>query len=415
MKLSVYIIIVVGTLFCSTEYVHSQQLSDEVQSMLSESDQKKIAKADETYTKGDLILSKASYPGDDNLINSSDPESKLNKKYFSKRIEATDYYKVANSSKLAVYDNNIKNFWKKFKGDHQTMELVKQAEIKAFMQFQEAQQNRKDASRNPKMKDWLPLILKAEEGEKQALIQLQKVLFVYLSYPAQYNQAWFTADTATFQKSAPEVKSDTKPEAANAELPVAVAQPTAQNIASADTVKSVNTQQQQVTMPATPVKIDEMKTEADISNKEGLSRNNIEKSSISKPEPSNIKATENVSVPTIRKEGAIESKDNPSVANAVVNEESLPANIQPQDIRFHIQIAASRDELSSEVLNGIYNGNTKIVSIVEDGWFKYSVIAGNTLEDALALLKNIDVPGAFVVAYVNNQKMNLLSAIRLTR
>jgi uncharacterized membrane protein affecting hemolysin expression len=77
MKFPVFIVFVFYALFCGIEKGLPQQLSDEVQSMLSESDQNKLTKLDETYTKGDLILSKAGYPGDENLLNSTDPDSKL--------------------------------------------------------------------------------------------------------------------------------------------------------------------------------------------------------------------------------------------------------------------------------------------------------------------------------------------------
>jgi hypothetical protein len=95
-------------------------------------------------------------------------------------------------------------------------------------------------------------------------------------------------------------------------------------------------------------------------------------------------------------------------------DESLPADIRPEQIQFRVQIAASHNELSSAILKNIYKGTSEILSVYEDGWYKYSILAGNTLGEALEMVKNTDVPGAFIVTYYNNQKINLLSAIRLT-
>lgn len=639
MKLPVFIFFVFYTLYGTNENVLSQQLSDEVQSMLSESDQRKLTKFDETYTKGDLILSKAAYPGDENLLNSSDPDGKLNKKYFTRRIEATDYYRVANGGRFTIYERNIKDFWKKYTGEHYKLEAVKKAEVMAAMQFQEAQQYRKDATKSPKMKDWLPLIIKAENNEKQALLEFQKVLFVYLTYPAKYNEAWFKTDTVTKKTEskvaetnvAPEIKpvvsittdvqpidkpkteiKKEEPKALMAETKadssiysmvgvdetqidvfnrflqkqypkdyekyiidfatidysniqslrnawykykfgaledstqyyaehkeVAIPQDTVRQLAQVDTKAAVQPQQkaqvqkdsqsiQSKTMNNQPVagavvpstvksdisnqgqaKISDKKAVPEVNVSETApkskteSKLNVETKSSDKksvagvttsdskvkpteiiPETKTSKGMSNVSeasepvttgflykvqIAACRqaldaatlsgiyngKERITETiednwhkytignftahnqarqlRDAVSVPGAFIaaylngkrikltpsrtgdwKNESLPADIRPELIQFRVQIAASHNELSASILKNIYNGTAEILSVYEDGWYKYAVLAGNTLGQALEMAKNIDAPGAFIVAYYNNQKINLLSAIRIT-
>lgn len=636
MKLPVFLVFVIGAFLFSIEKAFPQQLSDEVQSMLSESDQKKLTKFDETSTKGDLILSKAGYPGDDNLLNSADPDSKLNKKYFTRRIEATDYYRVANGGKYTVYERNIKDFWKKYTGEHYKLENVKKAEVMASMQFQEAQQYRKDASKSPKLKDWLPLILKAEENEKKAILELQKVLFVYLNYPAQYNEAWFKTDTVT-KKAEPKVakttvepevkpvtsvttvvapidkpKTDIKKEEPKAQKPetkadssiysivgvdemqidifnrflqkqypkdyekyiidftsidysniqslrnawynykfgvledstqyyaehkeVSSPQDTSRQLAQTDTkvegtqyqkdsksaqadVKTKQNQNVSGTVGPTSVKPDisnqaiaktsdkKTTTAGDVS--ETTSKTKTEPKSTtkaippdqktvagvttsdSKRKPTNAATETNVIKETAKisevseplatgflykvqiaacrvaldaatlsgiyngKERITETiednwykytignftthnearqlRDALSVPGAFVAaylngkrikltpsrtgewiDESLPADIRPELIQFRVQIAASRNELSSGILKNIYSGTAEIIMVYEGNWYKYSILAGNTIGQALEMVKNTDVPGAFIVSYYNNQKINLLSAIRLT-
>jgi hypothetical protein len=619
MKLSFlgYVLFVVVYALCSTN-VFSQQLADEVQSMLNESDQKKLTKMDETSTKGDLILSKAGYPGDEQLLDSPDPDGKLTKKYFTKRIEATDYYRVANSGKLDIYDRNIKDFWKKYTGEHYKLESVRKAEAEAATQFKEAQQYRKDAAKNARMKDWLPLILKAEQSEKDALLKMQKVLFVYLNYPAQYNEAWFTPDTVSKKKTPPVVATsvtatEVKPVAMKVEVtpkkPATTVDSSIYSMVGVDekqidlfnrflqkeypkdyekyiiNFSSVNytdmqslrnawykykfgvledSTQYYAAQKEAAVPLDTAKhmMAQDINNKKGTSQVKSSTAQMSsktgvattsttlnktgegesgvqstlKPDntaPRDEKLTKQNTVPKSKGNvadnaeiAAAEStpstknvagsktfsnttqntkttgsneissgtkKDTEPIAHGFLykvqivacrvpldnnvlasiykgkeqiretNEDqwykytignfpthnearqlrdqlnipgvfvvaylngkrikllpgagidgSLPADIHPELIQFRVQIAASKNELSPAVLRRIYNGTNEIVSVSEDDWFKYSLNSGNSLKDALALSKNIDVPRAFIVAYYNNQKISLLSAIRLT-
>jgi len=81
-------------------------------------------------------------------------------------------------------------------------------------------------------------------------------------------------------------------------------------------------------------------------------------------------------------------------------------------IIFKVQIAASRHKLSDIKLQNIYPDLDKISMIEEDGWFKYSLIAGINYNNANTIKKQIQVKGAFVVAYKDGKKLKLSNAIR---
>ncbi len=82
---------------------------------------------------------------------------------------------------------------------------------------------------------------------------------------------------------------------------------------------------------------------------------------------------------------------------------------------FFVQIAASREELSENEIDEIYSGGMIVKKREEENWFKYQIEAGTTLNQALKILKKIDVEGAFPVAYINDKKLNLSEMVPLFR
>ncbi len=74
---------------------------------------------------------------------------------------------------------------------------------------------------------------------------------------------------------------------------------------------------------------------------------------------------------------------------------------------FRLQLAASRIRMNEKFLKNIYNGNIAIDTIFEDNWFKYSIICGNNYSDALKLMRQLTIPGAFIVEYENNRKVKI--------
>jgi hypothetical protein len=77
-------------------------------------------------------------------------------------------------------------------------------------------------------------------------------------------------------------------------------------------------------------------------------------------------------------------------------------------IYYQVQIAAHTQPLSLKYLkDNIYIGDIKINEIREEGWYKYTLGRYKTYEEANRLLKSVNVPKAFVVAYKNGKRVPL--------
>ncbi len=78
---------------------------------------------------------------------------------------------------------------------------------------------------------------------------------------------------------------------------------------------------------------------------------------------------------------------------------------------FSVQIAASRIELPKWKIARIYRKTAEITIKHYDDWYKYSVGEFKTYEEAKEFLAEINVSGAFVVAYVDDKKIDIQTAI----
>jgi hypothetical protein len=86
-----------------------------------------------------------------------------------------------------------------------------------------------------------------------------------------------------------------------------------------------------------------------------------------------------------------------------------------QETEFHVQLAATKIAMSPEDLKKLYNGPEKISVIIEAGWYKYHLKAGNSLEAARVLLNKSGNNTAFIVAYRRASKTELYDAIHEAR
>ncbi len=78
---------------------------------------------------------------------------------------------------------------------------------------------------------------------------------------------------------------------------------------------------------------------------------------------------------------------------------------------FEVQIAASRKPISKASLTRLYRAKNEIKMKHYDKWYKYSVGKFSSYNEAKAFVKKLRVRGAFVVAYKNDQKVNIKEAI----
>ncbi len=84
----------------------------------------------------------------------------------------------------------------------------------------------------------------------------------------------------------------------------------------------------------------------------------------------------------------------------------------PSGVEFRVQIAASRVPLETGKLKMIYQGEHPVEMIMEDGWHKYQLAGVPYYADAIHLLRKVNIPGAFVVAYKNGIKLKLAEAVK---
>jgi len=86
-----------------------------------------------------------------------------------------------------------------------------------------------------------------------------------------------------------------------------------------------------------------------------------------------------------------------------------------EGLLFRVQIAASRIRLNKEQLASIYGGPYPVELIEEEGWYKYQILGVRLFSDALRIIRDVKVKGSFVIALDNNNKINLLDAVKRSR
>jgi len=82
------------------------------------------------------------------------------------------------------------------------------------------------------------------------------------------------------------------------------------------------------------------------------------------------------------------------------------------ELIFRVQIAASKKPLKIEKLKSIYYADDIINTIIEDGWYKYSVGLFETYHEAKKFKTNIGVSDAFVVVYKRGKKIEVSEALK---
>lgn len=81
-------------------------------------------------------------------------------------------------------------------------------------------------------------------------------------------------------------------------------------------------------------------------------------------------------------------------------------------VTFVVQISACRQPLDSAYLRAIYKGDKTIQTKLEDGWHKYQIGSCYEYSQAKEVLKSINIKGAFIVAYRNNEKLTLWRVLK---
>ncbi len=84
-------------------------------------------------------------------------------------------------------------------------------------------------------------------------------------------------------------------------------------------------------------------------------------------------------------------------------------------LMFRVQIAANRVPLTKEQISRIYKDDYPVEMVQEEGWYKYQILGVRLFSDALRIIRNAEVKGAFIVAYDDGMKQNLYIAVKHSR
>lgn len=86
-----------------------------------------------------------------------------------------------------------------------------------------------------------------------------------------------------------------------------------------------------------------------------------------------------------------------------------------EGLLFRVQVAASRIRLNKGQLASVYKGSYPVEQVEEEGWYKYQILGTRLFSDALKIIRDVNVKGSFIAAYNNNDKINLLDAVRQSK
>lgn len=87
-----------------------------------------------------------------------------------------------------------------------------------------------------------------------------------------------------------------------------------------------------------------------------------------------------------------------------------------KDLTFVVQIAASRDQLSSFQIDQLTKTiEGPIREIVEDHWYKYQLVVGTSYSEAKKKWQQIGITKSFIVAYYNNDKIEMTEAFSILK
>lgn len=88
------------------------------------------------------------------------------------------------------------------------------------------------------------------------------------------------------------------------------------------------------------------------------------------------------------------------------------SQIQTSETVFRLQIAASRQPLSDSEIKAKYSGDLDVFVFNEDNWFKYAIGEYNSFYEANLARKRCGVKDAFIAAYREGNKIELMKAIK---
>ncbi len=109
------------------------------------------------------------------------------------------------------------------------------------------------------------------------------------------------------------------------------------------------------------------------------------------------------------------SPEEQEIVSSVQKSVQYAVSPESEGLTFRVQIAASHTTLNKEQIAKIYGGSYPVELIEEDGWYKYQIPGVRLFSDAIKIIRDTKVKGSFINAYNNNDKMNLLDAVKMSK
>jgi hypothetical protein len=386
------------------ETVCAQNLTETLKELLPRPDKYKLTKAQVFAAKGDTLLAKS---GRDLVLQRPGFINKDDDGYLNNQIKASYCYRTANGQFFDVYDKHIRSFWKGYTGSKNGLLSFIKAENAAYDSLVKADQWRLEAENLMYIEDKIALVTKAERTEKAALIQIEKVLYIYLTGKTNVNPTWLVSTELTLpattvaQRTSSTVDSAISPKNIPSNILLASQQPGKFEEFARTTGNP--------TQIGAPINYTEIHNDGIDSAQRKWQRETTFKNIFADTSGKATFAMQNKAKSNPSSKTNVTTITNkPAVTNTLKANDSLAAyNLPREGLLFKIQIAASRHPMTVEELNEKYSGSEKIVDTFEDEWYKYRIGNFTTLEAALKYLPTTNVSDAFVVGFLNGKKIEL--------
>ena len=363
----------------------SQDLTSYLSKQFSKQDQYKILKAIRFEKQGKSLIYDIS--GDavilKDTIHYNENEAKLSS-YYSKRIRASYYIKNANGLYFMIFHKHIKKFWHNYLNPKEPLDIYFRYENAAYDSLVKADKMRANAENSIYVDDKISLVTTAEHIEEDALIQLEKVLYVYILFPQKPDLAWLYSGS----KNIPEIK--------------VIAQ-----------LKSI---------PVDKDSLSHNKININSSRIDSLQIENIQNADFKEfaETPKNNKlASNNLNYQQIYSEAIdsvhldwhkyLSNEEYEKIPNDSINKESIIVEkIPPTDSYYTIQIAACKVPVTSRELKKLWQGALPVKESVEDNWHKYTIGSFNSYEEASTLLSSLQPVKYFIAVYQKQKRTKII-------
>lgn len=98
---------------------------------------------------------------------------------------------------------------------------------------------------------------------------------------------------------------------------------------------------------------------------------------------------------------------------AIIEREPVEQEKPVGEIIYRVQIAAHTIKMEDSFINQIYKGDKEVIEIQEDEWYKYQIGNYKSFAVAQQQLEESNVARAFIVAYLEGEKINVKEARKM--